>query len=101
MLIPLLSLGFPGESTPAIPIGAFTLQGVQVGPLFIYFILGPAAEIYFVKILESYEDLTIFFTKCWNAVVLWLLIAVSIWFSVLIAKLSRLAAALPAPDVGS
>ncbi len=34
-LIPLLSLGIPGDSTTAVLIGAFTLQGVQVGPLFI------------------------------------------------------------------
>lgn len=34
-LIPLLSLGIPGDSTTAILIGAFLLQGIQVGPLFI------------------------------------------------------------------
>jgi putative tricarboxylic transport membrane protein len=34
-LIPLLTLGIPGDSTTAILIGAFLLQGVQVGPLFI------------------------------------------------------------------
>jgi putative tricarboxylic transport membrane protein len=34
-LIPLLSLGIPGDSTTAVLIGAFTLQGLQVGPLFI------------------------------------------------------------------
>lgn len=34
-LVPLLSLGIPGDSTTAIMIGAFTLQGIQVGPLFI------------------------------------------------------------------
>jgi len=34
-LIPLLSLGIPGDSTTAVLIGAFMLQGVQVGPLFI------------------------------------------------------------------
>ncbi|MBB4264671.1 tripartite tricarboxylate transporter permease [Roseospira visakhapatnamensis] len=34
-LVPLLSLGIPGDSTTAVMIGAFTLQGVQVGPLFI------------------------------------------------------------------
>ena len=33
--IPLLSLGIPGDSTTAVLIGAFMLQGVQVGPLFI------------------------------------------------------------------
>ncbi|WP_319529958.1 tripartite tricarboxylate transporter permease [uncultured Cohaesibacter sp.] len=34
-LIPLLSLGIPGDSTTAVLIGAFTLQGIQLGPLFI------------------------------------------------------------------
>ncbi|MGV8953758.1 MAG: tripartite tricarboxylate transporter permease, partial [Cypionkella sp.] len=34
-LVPLLSLGIPGDSTTALLIGAFALQGVQVGPLFI------------------------------------------------------------------
>lgn len=34
-LVPLLSLGLPGDSTTAVLIGAFMLQGIQVGPLFI------------------------------------------------------------------
>ena len=34
-LIPLLSLGIPGDSTTAVLISAFMLQGIQVGPLFI------------------------------------------------------------------
>lgn len=34
-LIPLLSLGIPGDSTTAVLVGAFMLQGLQVGPLFI------------------------------------------------------------------
>lgn len=34
-LIPLLSLGIPGDSTTAVLISAFMMQGVQVGPLFI------------------------------------------------------------------
>lgn len=34
-LIPLLSLGIPGDSTTAVLIGAFMLQGIAVGPLFI------------------------------------------------------------------
>ncbi|MBO6001281.1 MAG: tripartite tricarboxylate transporter permease [Spirochaetales bacterium] len=34
-LIPLLSLGIPGDSTTAVLVGAFLLQGVTVGPLFI------------------------------------------------------------------
>ncbi|WP_308918237.1 tripartite tricarboxylate transporter permease [Jannaschia sp. LMIT008] len=168
-LVPLLSLGIPGDSTTALLIGAFTLQGIQVGPLFIGnnpdtwnamifamivanlamfvmmyaairwfalvvtvpkhvllpvilmmcvvgaytinygimfdvwtllifgvagwlftklrlevapfiigFILGPSAEVYFVKSLESFGDLTIFFTKSWIAWVLWGLIVLSV-----------------------
>lgn len=34
-LVPLLSLGIPGDSTTAVLIGAFLLHGIQVGPLFI------------------------------------------------------------------
>lgn len=34
-LIPLLSLGIPGDSTTAVLVGAFMLQGITVGPLFI------------------------------------------------------------------
>lgn len=172
-LIPLLSLGIPGDSTTAVLIGAFTLQGIQVGPLFIGenpntwntmmiglvianivmfltmwfairhfakvitvpkyllypgimmmcvvgayainsgimfdvwtlfifgiigfvgvkmgleiapfiigFILGPSAEIYFVKSLESFGTLTIFFTKSPIAVFLWGLIALSVGYSI-------------------
>lgn len=176
-LVPLLSLGIPGDSTTALLIGAFTLQGIQVGPLFIGnnpvtweamivamiaanvvmfaamyfairhvarivtvpkevlfpvilmmcvigaytinygimfdvwtllifgvfgwlavklrleiapfiigFILGPSAELYFVKSLESFGDLTVFFTKSWIAAVLWLLIAGSIAGSVALSR---------------
>lgn len=172
-LIPLLSLGIPGDSTTAVLVGAFTLQGIQVGPLFIGenldvwytmmvalllanfvmffvmffaikhiakvitvpkyllypiimmmcvvgaytinygimfdvwtllifgvlgfvfqkigiqlppfiigFILGKSAEVYFVKSLESFGTLTIFFTKSPIAVFLWVLILLSIGFSV-------------------
>ncbi|QDL94920.1 tripartite tricarboxylate transporter permease (plasmid) [Paroceanicella profunda] len=179
-LVPLLSLGIPGDSTTALLIGAFTLQGVQVGPLFIGnnpgtwnamivamlianvamlvmmyvairwfarvvtipkhilfpvilmmcvigaytinygimfdvwtlaifglfgwlavklrleiapfiigFILGPSAEIYFVKSLESFGDVTIFFTKSWIAVLLWALILGSVVLSVLLARKAR------------
>ena len=182
-LVPLLSLGIPGDSTTALLIGAFALQGIQVGPLFIGnngdtwnaiifamvvanlamflmmyfairwfalvvvvpkhilypvilmmcvigaytvnygimfdvwtllifgvfgwlatklklevapfiigFILGPSAEIYFVKSLESFGDLTIFFTKSWIAVVVWMLIAVSIFISVMMARRNQSAA---------
>lgn len=34
-LVPLLSLGIPGDSTTAVLVGAFMLHGIQVGPLFI------------------------------------------------------------------
>lgn len=172
-LVPLLSLGIPGDSTTAILIGAFTLQGIQVGPLFINqnvdtwhtiifallvaniamfvlmffaikyiakvvtvpkyilypiiimmcvvgayainhgvmfdvwtlfifgvlgyvmhklqleiapfiigFILGKSAEIYFVKSIESFGSYSIFFTKSPIAIVLWLLIVISIAFSI-------------------
>lgn len=181
-LVPLLSLGIPGDSTTALLIGAFTLQGVQVGPLFIGnnpvtwdamivamlianlamfgmmyfairylarivtvpkevlfpvilmmcvigaytinygimfdvwtllifglfgwlamklrleiapfiigFILGPSAEVYFVKSLESFGDLTIFFTKSWIAVLLWLLIVASVTGSIAMARKRGLA----------
>ncbi len=183
-LIPLLSLGIPGDSTTAVLIGAFTLQGVQVGPLFIGehrdiwnvmmiglvmanlvmfmvmyfairhiakvimipkyllypgimmmcvvgayainsgimfdvwtlflfglfgffatkigleiapfiigFILGPSAEVYFVKSLESFGTLTIFFTKSPIAVFLWGLIAVSVGYSIYNTIKSRRVAA--------
>lgn len=172
-LVPLIALGIPGDSTTAVLIGAFALQGIQVGPLFIAehlqtwnvmvfgliaanvvmfalmffairhiakvitvpkyvlfpviilmcvvgayainsgimfdvwtllifglvgylgvklglevapfvigFILGPSAEIYFMKSLESFGTVTIFFTKSPIALVLWGLIAVSIAYSV-------------------
>jgi len=179
-LVPLLSLGIPGDSTTALLIGAFALQGVQVGPLFIGnnpqtwdamivamlianiamfgmmylairyfamvvaipkhilypvilmmcvigaytinygimfdvwtllifgvfgwlavklrleiapfiigFILGPSAEIYFVKSLESFGDLTVFFTKSWIAVVLWVLIAGSVAGSIALSRRNK------------
>jgi putative tricarboxylic transport membrane protein len=179
-LIPLLSLGIPGDSTTAVLIGAFTLQGIQVGPLFINehqdiwntmmlglvianlvmfvimyfairhiakvimvpkyllypgimmmcvvgayainsgimfdvwtlflfglfgfvgvklgleiapfiigFILGPSAEVYFVKSLESFGSLSIFFTKSPIAMFLWVLIAMSIGYSVMTARKAK------------
>jgi putative tricarboxylic transport membrane protein len=179
-LIPLLSLGIPGDSTTAVLIGAFTLQGLQVGPLFIAenldtwysmiigllfanlvmfgvmffaikhiakvvmvpkyvlypliimmcvvgayainygimfdvwtllifglvgyvaqkigievaplvigFILGSSAEVYFVKSLESFGTLSIFFTKSPIALVLWLMIAASVMFSIFLALKAR------------
>ncbi len=179
-LVPLLSLGIPGDSTTAILIGAFTLQGIQVGPLFIGnnmdtwylmiialvaanvlmfgimyfairhiakvievpkyilyplivmmcvvgayainygimfdvwtllifgvfgyvaqkiglevvpliigFILGKSAEVYFVKSIESYGNLTIFFTKSPIAAFLWVLIAVSVAFAIYLRVRNR------------
>lgn len=179
-LIPLLSLGIPGDSTTAVLIGAFTLQGIQVGPLFIGenlgtwhtmvmaivianlamflimffaikhiakvitvpkyilypiiimmcvvgayainygvmfdvwtllifgifgyiatkfgievapfiigFILGQSAEVYFVKALESFGTLTIFFTKSPIAMVLWVLIFISVGYSIYSTVKSR------------
>ena len=181
--MPLLSLGIPGDSTTAILIGAFTLQGIQVGPLFIGnnpdtwsamivamllaniamfvmmyvairrialvvtvskhilfpiilmmcvigaytirygimfdvwtllifgllgwlfvklrlevapfiigFILGPSAEVYFVKSLESFGDLTIFFTKSWIAIVLWVLIVSSLAGSIILSRRQKVQA---------
>lgn len=185
-LVPLLSLGIPGDSTTAILIGAFTLQGIQVGPLFIGnnpdtwnamivamlianvamflmmfmairrmalvviipkhilfpvvlmmcvvgaytinygiifdvwtllifgvfgwlaiklrleiapfiigFILDPSAEVYFVKSLESFGDLTIFFTKSWIAIALWVLIIASLAGSFYLSRKAKSAEALP------
>lgn len=185
-LVPLLSLGIPGDATTALLIGAFTLQGVQVGPLFIGnnpmtwdamiiamlianiamfvmmyfairwlamvvavpkhilfpvilmmcvieaytinygimfdvwtllifgifgwaatklgleiapfvigFILGPSAEIYFVKSLESFGSLGIFFTKSWIAVLLWVLIIGSIVGSIMLARRKSAMAVMP------
>ncbi len=185
-LVPLLSLGIPGDATTALLIGAFTLQGVQVGPLFIGnnpgtwdsmivamlianfamfammyfairwfalvvavpkhilfpvilmmcvigaytinygimfdvwtllifgifgwlavklrleiapfiigFILGPSAEIYFVKSLESFGTLSIFFTKSWIAMLLWALIIGSVLGSVYLGRRRKQAESAP------
>ena len=64
-------------------------SGSRSRPFIIGFILGPSAEIYFVKSLESFGTLTIFFTKSWIADLLWVLIAVSIGFSVTMSILNR------------
>ncbi len=176
-LIPLVSLGIPGDSTTAVLIGAFTLQGIQLGPLFIGneplawsgmmislvfaniimflvmffaikyivrviyvpkfilypviivmcvvgsyainygnmfdvwtylifglfawaivkiklqipslligFILGGQLEIYFVKSLESFGTFTIFFTKSPIAWVLWVLIIISVAWSIVLSS---------------
>ncbi|MDH2433448.1 tripartite tricarboxylate transporter permease [Pokkaliibacter sp. MBI-7] len=179
-LIPLLALGIPGDSTTAVLIGAFTLQGIQVGPLFIQdnmntwnamiialffanfvmyfvmfyairyiarvalvpkyylfpiiivmcvvgayainygimfdvwtllifgllgylgskvglevapfvigFILGKSAEVYFVKSLESFGNLSIFFTKSPIAVFMWVLILASVGFSIYVHRKTK------------
>ena len=64
----------------------FTKIGIEVAPFIIGFILGPAAEIYFVKSLESFGTLSIFFTKSWIAVLLWVLIAGSVAGSIMLAR---------------
>lgn len=181
--IPMLALGIPGDSTTAILIGAFTLQGIQVGPLFINenletwhfmifallianiamfffmffaikfmvkivsipkyvlypiilmmcviggytinygvmfdvwtvlifgllgyigvklgleipcfiigFILGKSAEVYFMKSLESYGSLEIFFTKSYLAVILWVVIIVSVFLTAYLRKKQNITA---------
>jgi putative tricarboxylic transport membrane protein len=62
---------------------------LEIAPFIIGFILGPSAEVYFVKSLESFGDLTIFFTKSWIAVVLWLLIIGSIAGSIAMARKAK------------
>ena len=59
---------------------------LEIAPFIIGFILGPSAEIYFVKSLESFGTFSIFFTKSWIAVLLWILIALSIAFSISVAR---------------
>jgi len=59
--------------------------GIEVAPLIIGFILGKSTEVYFVKSLESFGTLTIFFTKSPIAVFLWVLILASIIFSIYVA----------------
>jgi putative tricarboxylic transport membrane protein len=56
--------------------------GIEIAPFIIGFILGKSAEVYFVKSLESFGSLTIFFTKSPIAVFLWILILVSVWYSI-------------------
>lgn len=56
--------------------------GIEIAPLVIGFILGTQAEVYFVKSLESFGTLTIFFTKSPIAVFLWVLIFISVGFSI-------------------
>ena len=56
--------------------------GMEIAPLIIGFILGKSAEVYFVKTLESFGTLTIFFTKSPIAVFLWVLIVLSIGYSI-------------------
>ncbi|MEN8832784.1 MAG: hypothetical protein ABF287_09160, partial [Pacificibacter sp.] len=62
---------------------------LEVAPFIIGFILGPSAEVYFVKSLESFGDLTIFFTKSWIAGVLWVLILGSLLGSMFLNRKKR------------
>lgn len=50
--------------------------------------MGPSAEIYFVKSLESFGRLTIFFTKGRIAVILWLFTLGSVAGSIAISRRS-------------
>jgi len=65
-------------------VGGYVVSkfGIEIAPLVIGFILGRQTEIYFVKSLESFGKLTIFFTKSPIAMALWLLIIVSVGFSI-------------------
>nr|WP_281390427.1 tripartite tricarboxylate transporter permease [Paracoccus amoyensis] len=65
---------------------AATKLGLEIAPFVIGFILGPSAEIYFVKSLESFGSLSIFFTKSWIVVLLWVLILGSVVGSVMLAR---------------
>ena len=67
----------------------FVKGGMPAAPFIIGFILGPSAEIYFVKSLESFGDLTIFFTKSPIAAFLWLLIVGSVALSIIVARKNR------------
>ena len=58
-------------------------------PLIIGFILGKSAEVYFVKSIESYGNLSIFFTKSPIAMFLWVLIAVSLAFAIYLRVRNR------------
>ncbi len=66
-----------------------TKLGLEIAPFIIGFILGQTAEVYFVKSIESFGTLTIFFTKSPIAVFLWVLIALSVGYSVYSARKSR------------
>ncbi|WP_319530048.1 tripartite tricarboxylate transporter permease [uncultured Cohaesibacter sp.] len=56
--------------------------GLEIAPFIIGFILGNQAEVYFVKSLESFGDLSIFFTKSPIAIGLWVLIILSLGYSI-------------------
>ena len=79
-------------SCSASSAGSAPRLGLEIAPFIIGFILGPSAEIYFVKSVESFGTLAIFFTKSPIAVFLWLLIALSVGYSVYSTlKMKRLA----------
>ena len=81
----LLLFGLAGWLAPKI--------GIEVAPFIIGFILGTSAELYFVKSLEAFGTLTIFFTKSPIAWFLWGLIALSIGYSAYNARKARRIAA--------
>lgn len=56
--------------------------GVEIVPFIIGFILGKSAEVYLVKSIEAYGNLSIFFTKSPIATILWVIIFASIAFSI-------------------
>lgn len=74
-LVPLLSLGIPGDSTTAVLIGAFMLQGIQVGPLFIS------------------QNATI-----WNTILFALLLCNFIMFMVMFFPIKHIAKIVKVPD---
>lgn len=67
--------------------------GLEIATFIIGFILGPSAEVYFVKSLESFGDITIFFTKSWIAMLLWGLIVASLVGSLYLSRKARVARA--------
>lgn len=50
---------------------------IEVAPFIICVTQRPSAGFSFAKSLQSLEDVTIFFTRSWIALILWLLVAAS------------------------
>ena len=63
---------------------------IEMAPFIIGFIPGPPAGVCFVKSLESFGTMSIFLAKIWIADFLWVLIAVSLGFSVTMSILARM-----------